>query len=62
MKIETIELLPVVLPLEMVLTLPRGASRTPDEGKQIILVNMTADDGTVGWGEAGPSRRWQAEV
>lgn len=62
MKIERIELLPVVLPLEMVLTLPRGASRTPDEGKQIILVKMTADDGSVGWGEAGPSRRWSAET
>ncbi len=62
MKIDRIELLPVALPLEMVLTLPRGASRTPAEGKQIVLVKMTADDGTVGWGEAGPSRRWSAET
>lgn len=62
MKIERIELFPVVLPLEMVLTLPRGASRTAAEGKQIILVKMTGDDGTVGWGEAGPSRRWSAET
>lgn len=62
MKIDRIELFPVALPLEMVLTLPRGASRTPAEGKQIILVKMTADDGTVGWGEAGPSRRWSAET
>jgi len=42
MKIERIELFPVVL--------PRGASRTTAEGKQIILVKMTGDDGTVGWG------------
>jgi len=62
MKIESIELIPVVLPLRSVLTLPRGASRTLAEGKQVILVKMTADDGTVGWGEAGPSRRWSPET
>lgn len=62
MKIERIELIPVVLPLRSVLTLPRGASRTLAEGKQVILVKMTADDGTVGWGEAGPSRRWSPET
>lgn len=62
MKIETIEVLPVRLPLKGVLTLARGVSRTLEEGKQIALVKMTADDGTVGWGEAGPSRRWSAET
>jgi len=62
MKIERIELLPIRLPIGAVLTLPRGASRTVSEGKQIILVKMTGDDGTVGWGEAGPSRRWSAET
>src|SRR4029079_7664764 len=62
MKIRGIEVLPVRLPLKAVLTLARGVSRTLDEGKQVILVKMTADDGTVGWGEAGPSRRWSAET
>ena len=62
MKIATIEVLPVRLPLKAVVTLSRGVSRTIDEGKQLILVKMTADDGTVGWGEAGPSRRWSAET
>ena len=62
MKIERIEVLPVRLPLKAVVTLSRGVSRTIDEGKQLILVKMTADDGTVGWGEAGPSRRWSAET
>jgi muconate cycloisomerase len=62
MKIERIEVLPVRLPLKAVVTLSRGVSRTIDEGKQVILVKMTADDGTVGWGEAGPSRRWSAET
>ena len=62
MKIRSIEVLPVRLPLKAVLTLARGVSRTLDEGKQVILVKMTADDGTIGWGEAGPSRRWSAET
>lgn len=62
MKIAQIEVFPVRLPLKAVLTLSRGASRTIEEGKQLVLVKMTADDGTVGWGEAGPSRRWSAET
>jgi muconate cycloisomerase len=62
MKIRNIEVFPVRLPLQSVLTLARGVSRTLEEGKQVILVRMTGDDGTVGWGEAGPSRRWSAET
>jgi muconate cycloisomerase len=62
MRIERIEVLPVRLPLKAVATLSRGVSRTIEEGKQLILVKMTADDGSVGWGEAGPSRRWSAET
>jgi len=62
MKIDRIEVLPVRLPLKAVATLSRGVSRTIEEGKQLVLVRMTADDGTVGWGEAGPSRRWSAET
>ena len=62
MKIESIEVLPVRLPLKAVVKLSRGISRTIEEGKQIAMVKMTADDGTVGWGEAGPSRRWSAET
>jgi len=62
MRIERIDLFPVALPLKAVLTLPRGASRTIAEGKQVVLVRMTGEDGAVGWGEAGPSRRWSAET
>jgi muconate cycloisomerase len=62
MKIERIDVMPVRLPLKEVATLSRGVSRTLEEGKQVVLVKMTADDGTVGWGEAGPSRRWSAET
>ena len=62
MKIARIDTLPVRLPLKAVATLSRGVSRTIEEGKQLVLVKMSADDGTVGWGEAGPSRRWSAET
>ena len=62
MQIKSIETIPVRLPLKGVVKLSRGVSRTLEEGKQIILVKLTADDDTVGWGEAGPSRRWSAET
>ncbi|MFP6774316.1 MAG: enolase C-terminal domain-like protein [Alphaproteobacteria bacterium] len=62
MKIKSIDLFPIVMPLKAVLTLPRGASRTLAEGKQNIVIRITDEDGDVGWGEAGPSRRWSAET
>lgn len=62
MKIASIEVLPVRLPMKAVLTLARGPSRTLEEGKRVALVKMTDSDGNVGWGEAGPSRRWSAET
>ena len=62
MHIRKIDVFPVRLPLKAVLTLPRGPSRTLDEGKRVALVRITDADGNVGWGEAGPSRRWSAET
>jgi len=62
MRIERIEVFPVRLPMKAVLTLPRGPSRTLEEGKRIVVVKMIDADGNVGWGEAGPSRRWSAET
>src|SRR5687767_1312153 len=62
MNIASIEVIPVRLPMKAVLTLSRGPSRTLEEGKRIALVKMTDSDGNVGWGEAGPSRRWSAET
>lgn len=62
MRINSIEVFPVRLPMKAVLTLPRGPSRTIAEGKRIVVVKLTDADGDVGWGEAGPSRRWSAET
>ncbi len=62
MRIAKIDVYPVRLPMKAVLTLPRGPSRTIAEGKRVALVKITDIDGNVGWGEAGPSRRWSAET
>ena len=62
MKIDRIETFHLSMPLTGVVVLPRGSSRSMAEGKRVILVKLTADDGTVGWGEAGPSRRWSYET
>jgi muconate cycloisomerase len=62
MRIASVEVFPVRLPLKGVLTLPRGASRTLEEGKRVALVKVTDSEGHVGWGESGPSRRWSAET
>lgn len=62
MRIEKIDVFPLRLPMKAVLTLPRGPSRTLDEGKRTALVRIADSDGNVGWGEASPSRRWSAET
>ncbi len=54
MKIKSIDIFPIAMPLKAVVTSPRGASRTLAEGKQNILVRITDEDGDIGWGEAGP--------
>jgi muconate cycloisomerase len=61
-RIARVELIALRLPLRRVLTLPRGTSRTLEEGKRLILVRVETEDGRVGWGEASPSRRWSAET
>jgi muconate cycloisomerase len=62
MRIAKVEVFPIRLPIQAVLTLPRGPSRTVAEGKRLAVVKVTGDDGTVGWGETGPSPRWSAET
>jgi len=61
-RIARVDVIPLRLPLTRVLTLPRGASRSLEEGKRLLLVRVETDDGRVGWGEASPSRRWSAET
>lgn len=62
MRIARVDVIPLRLPLRRVLTLPRGASRSLEEGKRLLLVRAVTTDGEIGWGEASPSRRWSAET
>lgn len=62
MRIERVDVFTVRMPLKAIVTLSRGPSRSFEEGKQVVMVRMTGEDGNVGWGESGPSRRWSAET
>jgi len=61
-RIARVDVILVRLPLRRVVHLPRGASRTLDEGKRLALVRVESAGGLVGWGETSPSRRWSAET
>ncbi|NLV43922.1 MAG: mandelate racemase [Candidatus Hydrogenedentes bacterium] len=58
--IARIELFPVRFPTVMrfkFLESPKGAT-----GRASVMIKVTADDGTVGWGESIPSQRWSYET
>ncbi len=60
LAIERIELFPVRFPTVMrfkFLESPKGAT-----GRASVIIKITADDGTVGWGESIPSQRWSYET
>lgn len=60
LTIERIELFPVRFPTVMrfkFLDSPKGAT-----GRASVMIKVTADDGTVGWGESIPSQRWSYET
>ena len=60
LAIERIELFPVRFPTVMpfkFLESPKGAT-----GRASVMIKVTADDGTVGWGESIPSQKWSYET
>lgn len=60
LKIERIEIFPVVYPTVMRFKFfegPKGKS-----GRPAVIIKITADDGTVGWGESVPVPRWSYET
>jgi L-alanine-DL-glutamate epimerase-like enolase superfamily enzyme len=59
LRIERIETFPVIYPTVMRFKFFEGPSGT---GRPAVLVKITADDGTVGWGESGPGPRWSYET
>ncbi|GMV94608.1 MAG: mandelate racemase [Candidatus Hydrogenedentota bacterium] len=60
MKIEHIEIFPVKYPTVMRFKFFEGP--TSGTGRAAILIKVTADDGTVGWGESVPVPRWSYET
>jgi len=59
MKIEKIETFPVLYPTVMRFKFFEGPRGT---GRPAVLIKITADDGTVGWGESVPVPRWSYET
>ena len=59
-KIERIELFPMRYPMKgyfKFFTGPHGSA-----GRAAVIVGITADDGTVGWGQSVPIARWSYET
>ena len=60
MKIDRIELFPLRYPLTgyfKFFTGPHGSL-----GRAAVVIKITADDGTVGWGESIPIAKWSYET
>jgi muconate cycloisomerase len=60
--IQSIEVIPLRLPVAQELVISRGSVGSPATGAIHILVKVTDEKGTVGWGEARPSPRWSYET
>ncbi len=60
MKIERIDIFPVRYPTVMRFKFFEGP--TSEAGRPAVLIRITADDGTVGWGESVPVPRWSYET
>ncbi|NQT84580.1 mandelate racemase [bacterium] len=61
MKIERIEVFPVRYPTIGYFKFFEGPPGTPP-GRPAVLVKVTADDGTIGWGESVPIPKWSYET
>lgn len=61
MKIERIEAFPVEYPTVGRFKFLEGPKGEP-LGRRTVLVKITADDGTVGWGESAQSHTWSYET
>ncbi|MCX8035491.1 MAG: mandelate racemase [Candidatus Sumerlaeia bacterium] len=61
MKIERIETFPIRYPTVGYFKFFEGPRGVP-YGRPAITIKITADDGTVGWGQSVPSHRWSYET
>jgi muconate cycloisomerase len=62
MKVSKVDVFPTRLPFKSDFKIARGSVGNPDVGAPHVFVQITADDGVVGWGEARPSHRWSYET
>lgn len=60
LRIEAVEIFPVRYPTVMRFKFFEGP--TSSGGRPAVLIKITADDGTVGWGESVPIPRWSYET
>jgi muconate cycloisomerase len=61
-KIAAVEAFVLEFPFKAVFVLAGGVAGTAGARSARILVKVTADDGTSGWGEATPTPRWTYET
>jgi muconate cycloisomerase len=59
--IQSIETFPVIYPVEGRFKFFESPAGRP-MGRPAVVIKITADDGTVGWGESAPSQRWSYET
>jgi len=60
--IAKIEALPITIPMLKEFRISGGLVGDSSSGAPHVYVRVTAEDGTVGWGESRPSRRWSYET
>jgi L-alanine-DL-glutamate epimerase-like enolase superfamily enzyme len=60
--IKSVEVIPLRLPVARELKISRGSVGSPSTGAIHILVKITDEEGSIGWGEARPSPRWSYET
>jgi L-alanine-DL-glutamate epimerase-like enolase superfamily enzyme len=59
-RIERVEIWPVVYPMKGYFKFFHGGRN--QGGRAAVLVRLTADDGTIGWGQSVPIPRWSDET
>ncbi len=60
-KIARVEAFPIMYPVVGRFRFFEGPKGRP-EGRPAVVVKITAEDGTVGWGQSVPSQRWSYET
>lgn len=62
MKIERIEIFPVLFPFLREFRISRGTVGSATQGRPSLVVKLIADTGIIGWGESVPVRQWSDET